>query len=157
MAIPRTTEHVKIVAVNRRATHDYASTIGSNRTGPSPEQSNRSRRTRQSPGVCAHFGSEAWLTNVHVLSPTYRPGNQAATRATSRPQASLLHRDQISELIRKVRQRVHDHPAATLSQTRSDQVRLWAESTRKRRFDKRESIAKREAQRDIERGLGRNR
>ena len=146
-------EHVKIVAVNRRATHDYfiddRFEAGLVLTG-TEIKSIREGRVNLREGYARISDGEAWLTNVHIAP--YEQGNRY-NHEPLRDRKLLLHRDEISELIGKVRQRGYTIiPLQLYLKHGRAKVELGL-ARGKREFDKRESIAKREAQREIERGL----
>jgi SsrA-binding protein len=149
----RDREHVKIVAVNRRATHDYfiddRFEAGLVLTG-TEIKSIREGRVNLREGYARISGGEAWLTNVHIAP--YEQGNRY-NHEPLRERKLLLHRDEISELVGRARQRGYTIvPLQLYLKHGRAKVELGL-ARGKREFDKRESIAKREAQRDIERGL----
>lgn len=146
-------EHVKIVAVNRRATHDYfiddRFEAGLVLTG-TEIKSIREGRVNLREGYARITNGEAWLTNVHIAP--YEQGNRY-NHEPLRDRKLLLHRDEIAELVGRVRQRGYTIvPLQLYLKHGRAKVELGL-ARGKREFDKRESIAKREAQRDIERGL----
>ncbi len=146
-------EHVKIVAVNRRATHDYfiddRFEAGLVLTG-TEIKSIREGRVNLREGYARITNGEAWLTNVHIAP--YEPGNRY-NHEPLRERKLLLHREQIAELVGQSRQRGYTIiPLQLYLKHGRAKVELGL-ARGKREFDKRESIAKREAQRDIERGI----
>lgn len=146
-------EHVKIVSVNRRASHDYfiddRFEAGLVLTG-TEIKSIREGRVNLREGYARIVGGEAWLTNVHIAP--YEAGNRY-NHEPLRERKLLLHREQISELVGQSRQRGYTIvPLQLYLKHGRAKVELGL-ARGKREFDKRESIAKREAQRDIERGL----
>lgn len=146
-------EHVKIVTVNRRATHDYfiddRYEAGLVLTG-TEIKSIREGRVNLREGYARIVNGEAWLTNVHIAP--YEQGNRY-NHEPLRDRKLLMHREEIAELIGRVRQRGYTVvPLQLYLKHGRAKVELGL-ARGKREFDKRESIAKREAQRDIERGL----
>lgn len=146
-------EHVKVVAVNRRATHDYfiddRFEAGLVLTG-TEIKSIREGRVNLREGYARIAGNEAWLTNVHIAP--YEQGNRY-NHEPLRDRKLLLHRDEIAELVGKSRQRGYTIiPLQLYLKHGRAKVELGL-ARGKREFDKRESIAKREAQREIDRGL----
>lgn len=146
-------EHVKVVAVNRRATHDYfiddRFEAGLVLTG-TEIKSIREGRVNLREGYARITGNEAWLTNVHIAP--YEQGNRY-NHEPLRDRKLLLHRDEIAELVGRSRQRGYTIvPLQLYLKHGRAKVELGL-GRGKREFDKRESIAKREAQREIERGL----
>jgi SsrA-binding protein len=144
-------EPVKIVAVNRRAGHDYfiddRIEAGLVLTG-TEIKSIREGRVNLREGYARIVDGEAWLTNVHIAP--YERGNRY-NHEPLRDRKLLLHRDEISSLVGKVRQRGYTLvPLQLYLKHGKAKVELGL-ARGKREFDKRESIAKREAQREIER------
>jgi SsrA-binding protein len=146
-------EHVKVMAVNRRATHDYfvdeRIEAGLVLTG-TEIKSIREGRVNLREGYARVVGDEAWLVNVHIAP--YEQGNRY-NHEPLRDRKLLLHRDEISTLAGKVRQRGYTLiPMQLYLKHGRAKVELGL-ARGKRQYDKREAIAKREAQREIERGL----
>jgi SsrA-binding protein len=146
-------EHVKVVAVNRRATHDYfideRIEAGLVLTG-TEIKSIREGRVNLREGYARITGDEAWLTNVHIAP--YEQGNRY-NHEPLRERKLLLHRSEIAQLIGKSRQRGYTIvPLQLYLKHGRAKVELGL-ARGKREFDKRESIAKREAQREIDRAL----
>ncbi len=148
-------EHVKVVAVNRRATHDYfiddRIEAGLVLTG-TEIKSIREGRVSLREGYARIVDGEAWLTNVHIAP--YEQGNRY-NHEPLRDRKLLLHRDEINTLMGKVRQRGYTLvPLQLYLKHGKAKVELGL-ARGKREFDKRASIAKREAQREIERHVRR--
>src|SRR5579884_1594924 len=146
-------EHVKIVAVNRRASHDYfiddRIEAGLALTG-TEIKSIRAGRVNLRDGYARVVDGEAWLVNVHIAP--YEQGNRY-NHEPLRDRKLLLHRDEIDELFGRARQRGYTIiPLQMYLKHGRAKVELGL-ARGKRQFDKRESIAKREAQREIERHL----
>lgn len=146
-------EHVKVVAVNRRATHDYfiddRMEAGLVLTG-TEIKSIREGRVNLREGYARIVDGEAWLVNVHIAP--YEQGNRY-NHEPLRDRKLLLHRDEIAQLIGRVRQRGYTLiPLSIYLKHGRAKVELGL-ARGKREYDKRESIARREAQREIERGL----
>jgi SsrA-binding protein len=146
-------ENVKVIAVNRRATHDYfiddRIEAGLVLTG-TEIKSIREGRVNLREGYARVVGDEAWLVGVHIAP--YEQGNRY-NHEPLRDRKLLLHRDEISELIGRVRQRGYTLiPLQLYLKHGRAKVELGL-ARGKRQYDKREAIAKREAQREIERGL----
>jgi SsrA-binding protein len=146
-------EHVKVIAVNRRATHDYfiddRIEAGLVLTG-TEIKSIREGRVNLREGYARIVDGEAWLVNVHIAP--YEQGNRY-NHEPLRDRKLLLHRDEISALIGRVRQRGYTLvPLQLYLKHGRAKVELGL-ARGKREFDKRESIARREAQREIDRHL----
>lgn len=95
---------------------------------------------------------EAWLHNAHIAA--YQPASRA-NHDPNRKRKLLLHRRELDQLATQVRQR-----GWTLIPTQlylsSGRVKLqFALAKGKRQYDKRREIAKREAEREMERAAAR--
>ena len=147
----------KTVASNRRARHDYELLeryeCGIQLTG---DEVKSLRGGRASLADC--YGrvrdGEVWLEGMHI--PPYEQGDKRR-HVPMRPRKLLLHRRQIDEVAREVNEKglslvplrvyfVHGLAKVEVAVARG-----------KRRYEKRQSIAKREAQREMERAAGRRR
>jgi SsrA-binding protein len=143
----------KLIAENRRARHDYELLerfeAGLVLTG-TEVKSLRDGRVALGQAYAELRDGEAWLVNASIA--TYDQGN-IANHEPERPRKLLLHRRELASLIGKVRER-----GLTLVPTRlyfkdgRAKVEL-ALARGKERQDKRRDIAKREADRQIERAM----
>lgn len=153
----RRDEGEKIVASNRRARHDYELlerfSSGIRLTGDEVK-SLRAGRASLVDSYGRVRDGELWLEGMHI--PPYEQGN-TRTHLPLRPRKLLLHRREIEEIARGVNEKglalvplqvyfVHGLAKVELALARG-----------KRRYEKRQSIAKREAQREMERAAGRRR
>ena len=147
----------KLIVDNRRARHDYELLerfeAGLVLTGTEVKSLREGRATLgQAFGDVR--GSEVWLVGANIA--TYDQGN-IANHDPERDRKLLLHRSEISSLIGKTRER-----GLTLVPTRMywkdgrAKVEL-ALARGKQTIDKRRDIAKRDADRQIERALRRRR
>lgn len=143
----------KLISVNRKAFHDYdigdVYEAGLVLTG-TEIKSIRAGRVNLRDSFARIENGEAWLYGMHIAP--YEQGNRFNVEPTRRRKL-LLHRKQLDELAQKVRAK-----GFTLVPTRlyikNDVAKVAIGLARgKHQYDKRASIAKREAQRDIERGL----
>jgi SsrA-binding protein len=153
----RRDEGETIVASNRRARHDYELLeryeCGIQLTG---DEVKSLRGGRASLADC--YGrvrdGEVWLEGMHI--PPYEQGD-TRRHVPVRPRKLLLHRRQIGDITREVNEKglslvplrvyfVHGLAKVEVALARG-----------KRRYEKRQSIAKREAQREMERAAGRRR
>lgn len=153
MVAARTLDGVKVVAVNRRATHDYfideRYEAGMALTG-TEIKSIREGRINLREGYARVVNGEVFLTNVHIAP--YEQGNRY-NHEPLRDRKLLLHRNQIAELVGRVRQRGYTLiPMQVYLKNGRAKVEIGL-ARGKHQYDKRESIAKRDAQRDIERAL----
>jgi SsrA-binding protein len=143
----------KLIAENRRARHDYELLdrfeAGIVLTG-TEVKSLREGRASLGHAYAEVRDGEAWLLNASIA--TYDQGN-IANHEPERPRKLLLHRREIASLLGKVRER-----GFTLVPTRlyfkdgRAKVEL-ALARGKERHDKRRDIAKRDADRQIERAM----
>src|SRR5579864_1678174 len=146
-------DRVKVIAVNRRASHDYTIDdrleAGLVLTG-TEIKSIREGRVNLREGYARVIGDEAWLVNVHIAP--YEQGNRY-NHEPLRDRKLLLHRDEIATLIGKVRQRGYTLiPMQLYLKNGRAKVEIGL-ARGKKQYDKRESIARREAQRDVDRAL----
>ena len=143
----------KLIADNRKARHDFQLLerfeAGLVLTG-TEVKSLRQGRASLTQAYGDVRGTEVWLVGAHI--PVYEQGN-IANHEPERDRKLLLHRREISTLIGKVREK-----GLTLVPTRlyfkdgRAKVEL-ALARGKEQRDKRRDIAKREADRQIERAL----
>ena len=144
---------MKTVSLNRKAYHDYtiqeSVEAGIVLTG-TEIKSIRAGRVNLRDGYARPEGDEVWLFNVHIAR--YESGSRDNHEPT-RPRKLLLHRRQIDELAGKVTQRGFTLvPLKLYLKNGVAKVELGL-ATGKRRYDKRESMASRQAERDMERAM----
>lgn len=144
---------IKVVATNRKASHEYflldhfeaglvlqGSEIKSVRAG---------QISLQEAYVTIEKG-EAWLVDAHVA-----PYEQASiyNHEPRRPRKLLLHRSEIRRMYAQIRQKgVTIVPIRVYLKDGRAKLEI-ALAKGKKLFDKRESIARRDAERDIERNI----
>ena len=142
------------VASNRRARYDYdilqRHEAGLVLTG-SEIKSIRAGRANIAEGHARFQNGELWLYNVHIA--LYLPARDG--HEPTRPRKLLLHRNELERLERALRE-----PGMTLVPLRLYIVRGLAKieiglARGRRRYDKRQAIAKREAERTMQRALRR--
>ena len=142
-------------AVNRRARHDYhieeTFEAGMVLTG-SEVKALRDGKANLKDSYGRIEGDEVWLWNAHI-SP-YGPASQFSHEPT-RTRKLLLHREQIARLTGKVKERgLTLIPLRLYFKGGRAKVEL-ALARGKKHYDKRQAIARREADRDAARELGR--
>lgn len=146
----------RTMATNRRATFDYAILeqveAGMVLRG-SEIKSIRSGRAQINEAYARIENGEAWLHNMHI--PTYGPASHY-NHDPLRPRKLLLHRKQIAHLAGE-----SARPGTTLIPLRlyirNDVAKLQiGVGQGKRQFDKRQAIAEREANREIQRAVRRD-
>jgi SsrA-binding protein len=143
----------KVIAENRRARHDYQLLeryeAGIVLTGTEVKSLRESRATLQQAYADVR-GEEVWLVGAHIAE--YARGN-VNNHDPDRDRKLLLHKKEIASLIGKVRER-----GFTLVPTRlywkNGKVKVEIALARgKELHDKRRDIARRDADRQIERAL----
>ena len=142
------------VADNRKARHDYfideSYEAGLALTG-SEIKSIRAGRINLRGGYARVLNGEVWLYDVHI-SP-YEQSGSYFNHEPTRPRKLLLHRREISRILGLVeRQGFTLVPLRVYFKGRRAKLELGL-ARGKKLYDKREDIAKREANRDIQRAL----
>jgi len=145
----------KLITQNRRARHDYEilDTVEAGLVLLGPEvKSLRDGRANLSDAYAAIRGSEAWLVNAHIS-----PYAQAARENPDprRERKLLLHRREIARLAGQVSERgLTLVPLSMYFKAGRAKVELGL-ARGKRSYDKRETIRRREQEREIERAMRR--
>jgi SsrA-binding protein len=147
----------KTVASNRRARHDYLLLeqveCGIQLTGDEVKSLKGGRASLTDCYARVRAG-EMWLEGMHV--PAYEQGDKR-THQPLRPRKLLLHRSQIAHLDAEVREKgLALVPLRVYVAHGMLKVEI-ALARGKRQHEKRHAIAKRDAQREAERELGRRR
>jgi SsrA-binding protein len=147
----------KLIAENRRARHDYnlleRYEAGIVLTGTEVKSLREGRASLQQAYADVR-DMEVWLVGAHIAE--YTQGN-VNNHDPDRDRKLLLHRKEIASLIGKVRERGFTIvPTRLYFKDGRAKVEL-ALAKGKERVDKRRDIAKREADRQMERALGRRR
>jgi SsrA-binding protein len=147
----------KAIASNRRARHDYSIMdtyeAGIVLTG-TEVKSLRAGRASMSDAYASIEGGEVYLRNLHI--PEYSQGTWT-NHEPRRTRKLLLHRGEITKLIGKTQE--SGLTLVPLQLYFSDgKVKVEIALARgKRDYDKRQDMAKRDAQREIARAAGRRR
>ena len=146
-------EGVRLIVRNRKARHDYE-VLDSFETGivlqGTEVKSLRAGRANLKDSYAAVEQGEVFLFNVHI-SP-YEAGNYF-NHDPERPRKLLLHRVEIRRLIGKtLQQGLTLVPLKLYFKKGRAKVEL-ALVRGKRQYDKRQDIARRQAERDVERAL----
>ena len=140
-------------ATNRRARYDYDIThlhdAGLVLTG-SEIKSIRGSQANIAEGFARFQDDALWLYNVHIAPYAAARDNHEPTR----PRKLLLHRSELQRLERALR----EQPGTTIVPLRLYLIRGMAKieiglGRGRRRYDKRQAIAKREAERTMQRAL----
>ncbi|MBI4233084.1 MAG: SsrA-binding protein SmpB [Chloroflexi bacterium] len=147
-------EHpVKTITVNRRARFDYAILdtyeAGLVLTG-TEIKSVRAGRVNIRDAYAGPEGGELWLFNSHIAR---YDAASIHNHEPTRPRKLLLRRDEMADLIAKVSRRGFTIvPLRLYIKGRVAKVELGL-ARGKRKYEKREAIIEREADREIERGM----
>jgi len=147
------TESVKVIARNRKATHDYhvenRYEAGLVLLG-SEIKSIRAGGVNLREGYVSPRDGELWLINVHIapFKPAGRGGHEPR-----RPRKLLLSRREIDRLTSRVQERGYTIIPLQLYLTHGRAKVEIGLAKGKRQYDKRSTIAKRESDRQIERTL----
>jgi SsrA-binding protein len=144
---------IKVVAKNRRARHDYhlsdSFEAGMVLTG-TEIKSIRNSKADLKRAFARITNGEVWLFDLHI-SP-YEQGNRE-NHEPERPRKLLLHKKEIAKLLRELQTN-----GVTLVPTqlylKNGRAKVEISVARgKKNYDKRQDIAKRDANRQIERAL----
>jgi len=153
----RQDEGEKVVASNRRARHDYELLerfeCGIQLTG---DEVKSLRGGHASLVDCFGRvrGTEVWLEGLHI--PAYEQGDKRS-HLPLRPRKLLLHRREIDQIAHEVNEKGLSLIPLRIYFTHGMAKVEVALARGKRKYEKRQSIAKREAQREMERAAGRRR
>jgi SsrA-binding protein len=154
---PKTDPDIRVIAQNRKARHLYhileVVEAGLELTG-TEVKSLRAGKASIGDAYAVIEGGEAWILNLHI-NP-YDQGNRN-NHDPLRKRKLLLSRAQIQRFIGKTKEK-----GLTLVPLRLYFRGGWAKAEialarGKRAYDKRDDIARRDAQRDMERALSRSR
>lgn len=142
---------IKTVATNRKAYHNYriedSLEVGIALTG-TEIKSIRAGRVSLGDAYARLEGGELWLLNAHIAR--YEASSYLSHEPT-RPRKLLLHRKQIDSLTSKVAEKGFTLVPLKLYIKDSIAKVEVALAKGKRLYDKRESITRRETEREIER------
>jgi SsrA-binding protein len=143
----------KVIAVNRRARHDYAISdtyeAGMVLTG-TEVKSLRAGRANLTDAYAEVRDGEVWLVNLHI--PEYDQGTWT-NHEPRRPRKLLLHAHEISRLIGKTKQSgLTLVPMQLYFKDGKAKVEIGL-GKGKKAYDKRQDLAAREAKRDADRAI----
>ncbi|MGH9277702.1 MAG: SsrA-binding protein SmpB [Acidimicrobiales bacterium] len=153
---PKDTTGIKVVAKNRRARHDYEileiHEAGIALVG-TEVKSIRNGLIQLKDSYAREDGGELWLVGVHI-SP-YSQADGFGGHEPERRRKLLLHREEIAELASRVAQdSLTLVPLSVYFKEGRAKVELGLARGRKR-YDKRQAIATRDADRETERAFAR--
>jgi len=144
---------IKVIATNRKAGRDFhleeRHEAGLVLAG-TEIKSIRAGMVNLSDGYVQPRDGELWLFNVHIApyDPAGRYGHEP-----HRPRKLLLHRREIARLVSRVQERGYTIVPVKLYLKEGLAKVEIALARGKRKYDKREAIAKRDAEREIDRAL----
>ncbi|BAX91553.1 SsrA-binding protein SmpB [Mycobacterium shigaense] len=148
-------ESKQIIASNRKARHDY-SIVELFEAGMSLQgtevKSLREGHASLTDAFATIDDGEVWLRNLHI--PEYQHGSWT-NHDPRRNRKLLLHRQQIDRLVGKIRDGSLTLVPLSLYFTGGKVKVELALARGKRAYDKRQDMARRDAQRDVVRELGR--
>jgi SsrA-binding protein len=144
---------IKVVATNRKARHEYHF-IDTYEAGlvllGSEIKSIRAGQVSLQEGFVQFERGEAWLVNVHIAQ--YDPASQQ-NHEPRRRRKLLLHRREIDRLQSRVQEKGYTVVPTRLYLKEGRAKAEIALARGKRQYDKRQAIAKRDSQRQVERAI----
>ena len=144
---------VKVIANNRKAKHDYflLETFEAGLVLQGSEiKSIRAGQVSLKEAYVRTDGREAWLVNAHIAP--YNPASRQ-NHDPKRDRKLLLNRKEIDQLFGEVRQKgVTIIPTQLYLKEGKAKVEI-ALAKGKQKYDKRQAMAKKDAQREVERAL----
>lgn len=144
----------KIISRNRKASHEYfledTYEAGVVLTG-TEIKSIRNNQINLGDGFVEDRDGELWLMGVHITP--YKQASRFDQLDPMRPRKLLLHKREIARILTRLRERGYTLVPTMIYLTRGIAKLEIALAKGKRQYDKRESISKREAGREIERAL----
>jgi SsrA-binding protein len=144
---------VKVVATNRKAFHEYEihDTFEAGLVLLGTEiKSIREGRASLQEGYVAIEGDEAWLMNVHIAQ--YEPASRQ-NHDPKRRRKLLLHRREIDRLDSRVKEKGYTIVPIRLY-LKDGRAKVEIGLARgKKLYDKREAIARRDSQRQVDRAI----
>lgn len=147
-------EGIKIVAKNRKAHHEYflEETFQAGLVLMGSEiKSIRANQINIGDGFVQEQEGELWLLSVHITP--YSQGAYAGHKDPLRPRKLLLHKKEIRIIRDRIRERGYTIvPTMVYLQNGRAKVEI-AVAKGKKLYDKRESIGKRDAEREMRRAL----
>lgn len=147
-------DHIKVIARNKKAYHDYE-ILETFEAGivlmGSEIKSIRANKISLRDGFVQERGGELWLMNVHIA--TYDEASIFGHSDPLRPRKLLLHKREITQITARIRERGYT-VVPTMIYLSKGRAKVEIGLARgKKQYDKREAIAKRDAERQIRRVL----
>jgi SsrA-binding protein len=148
------TENIKIISKNRKARHDYhldeSFEAGMALMG-SEIKSIRANQINLRDGFVQERDGDLWLMTVHIA--TYDQGGIYGHSDPMRPRKLLLHKREIIKIVERIRERGYTVIPTMIYLKRGRAKVEIAVARGKREFDKRQDIAKRDAERQMRRAI----
>ena len=147
-------DHIKIVAKNRKARHDYQleDTYDAGLVLMGSEiKSIRANQVSLREGFVQERDGELWLVNVHIA--VYDEASIFGHTDPLRPRKLLLHKREIAQITSRMRERGYTVVPTMLYLSRGRAKVEIALARGKHTYDKRQAIAKRDAERQIRRAI----
>lgn len=146
--------HEKLIANNKKAYHDYSVEetfeAGIVLTGTEVKSLREARASLKDTYALVRRG-EVWILGLHIAP--YSHGNRSNVNP-DRERKLLLHKNEIRYLIGKTKERGYALVPLKMYFSDSNKVKVELALARgKKLYDKRDDIAKRDQQRDMERAL----
>jgi SsrA-binding protein len=145
---------IKIITKNRKAQHDYALEdkfeAGLVLMG-SEIKSIRANKVNLRDGFVQERDGEMWLLNIHIA--TYDEASIFGHADPLRPRKLLLNKREIAQISTRIRERGYTVVPTMLYLTRGKAKVEIALARGKHTYDKRQDIAKRDAERQMRRAL----
>ncbi|NGZ77171.1 SsrA-binding protein SmpB [Saccharibacillus alkalitolerans] len=152
--MPKNTEQGKVLAQNKKASHDYfiedTYEAGLVLTG-TEIKSLRKAKANIGDAFATIRNGEAFVHNMHI-SP-FEQGNRNNPDDPTRTRKLLLHKQQIRKLIGQAKQEGYTIVPLKVYVRNGYAKLLIGLGRGKKQYDKRDTAAKRDAQRDIQRAL----
>lgn len=144
----------KIIARNRKASHEYHLSdtyeAGIALTG-TEIKSIRANQINLNDGFVEERDGELWLIGVHITP--YKQASRFDAVDPLRPRKLLLHKKEIAKIVDKLRERGFTVVPTSVYLKRGMAKVEIALAKGKKLFDKRQTLAKRDADREIQRAL----
>ncbi len=146
--------NVKVIARNKKAFHDYhledTFEAGIALMG-SEIKSIRANKVSLRDGFVQERGGELWLMNIHIA--TYDEAGIFGHSDPLRPRKLLLHKREIAQITSRIRERGYTVVPTSIYLSNGRAKVEIALARGKKLYDKRETIAKRDAERQMRRAL----
>lgn len=154
MAKNKPTDGRKIIARNRKATHEYFidETFQAGLVLMGSEiKSIKNNRISLQDGFVQERDGELWLMNTHIAP--YEQGASFGHTEPLRPRKLLLQKREIAKILTRIRERGYTCIPTQVYLVRGLAKIEIALAKGKKVYDKRQDIAKKDAERDIQRAL----